>query len=88
MARCPENELLDFAPVLDKVRRWPKIEKPKTGVLYAGRKAFFHFHLKDGRRWGDIKLRDGWLPECDVPEGDRAQADAFCRLLQDAYERV
>lgn len=47
-------------PVFDEIRTWPGIREPKPGIFYFKSKPFLHFHIKNGKRWADIRAAGDW----------------------------
>ena len=86
MPHCPPELLDDLADVLAEVRAWPGIVEKKTGIFYARRQPFLHFHLAEGgRRRADIKGRAGWM-QLDLPRPASAtRRKAFLRALRVRY---
>lgn len=67
MAHCPPALLDDLGDVFTEVRAWARVTEKRPGIFYVRGQPFLHFHLlKDGRRRGDIKSRQGWV-EVDLP---------------------
>jgi hypothetical protein len=68
MAHCPYDRLSDLEDVFALMRTWPGMKEPKPGIFYVGRTAFLHFHVKDERRWADV--REGAdFASIDIPPG-------------------
>lgn len=89
MAHCPYAQLADLESVLADIRTWPGIKEPKPGVFYLGSTAFLHFHLKDDRRWADVRDGKDWGPPVDAPfHPTRAAARQFLREVEARYQRL
>src|SRR4051812_44832355 len=69
MDHCPYAKLEDLKDILFQVRKLPNIKEPKPGIFYIKGKSFLHFHLKDDRRWADVRDGKDWGPSIDVPFG-------------------
>ncbi|MCM2008867.1 hypothetical protein [Pseudomonas aeruginosa] len=78
--------LADLGPLLDCLRRWPRIREPRPGVFYLGDQPFCQFHSRNGQRWADVKRRKGRLPPFVLPPGDQYSARAFQIFLLQAYK--
>ncbi|MEV8584528.1 hypothetical protein ABZR63_25670 [Pseudomonas aeruginosa] len=59
MPYCSPEQLADLGPLLDCLRRWPRIREPRPGVFYLGDQPFCQFHSRNGQRWADVKRRKG-----------------------------
>ncbi|MBG4385661.1 hypothetical protein GHU84_21520 [Pseudomonas aeruginosa] len=76
MPYCSPEQLADLGPLLDCLRRWPRIREPRPGVFYLGDQPICQFHSRNGQRWADVKRRKGRLPPCVLPPGDQP----FCQF--------
>lgn len=83
---CSPEQLADLGPLLDCLRRWPRIREPRPGVFYLGDQPFCQFHSRNGQRWADVKRRKGRLPPFVLPPGDQHSARAFQIFLLQAYK--
>ncbi|AZZ11658.1 TPA: hypothetical protein L5Q58_005107 [Pseudomonas aeruginosa] len=86
MPYCSPEQLADLDPLLDCLRRWPRIREPRPGVFYLGDQPFCQFHSRNGQRWADVKRRKGRLPPFVLPPGDQYSARAFQIFLLQAYK--
>lgn len=86
MPYCSPEQLADLGPLLDCLRRWPRIREPRPGVFYLGDQPFCQFHSRNGQRWADVKRRKGRLPPFVLPPGDQHSARAFQIFLLQAYK--
>ncbi len=86
MPYCSPEQLADLGPLLDCLRRWPRIREPRPGVFYLGDQPFCQFHSRNGQRWADVKRRKGRLPPFVLPPGDQYSARAFQIFLLQAYK--
>ena len=50
MPYCSPEQLADLGPLLDCLRRWPRIREPRPGVFYLGDQPFCQFHSRNGQR--------------------------------------
>ncbi len=66
MAHCPVDQLSDLESIFAQLRQWPGLKEKKTGTFYYRSKGFLHFHLKDGRRWADIRAGQDWGESFDL----------------------
>ena len=90
VARCPPALLDDVIDVLDAVRGWAGVVEKTSGVFYASREPFLHFHLAaDGRRRADIRGRVGWIAlDLPRPISERRRRDLRRELRRRYAERV
>ncbi|MBG5140206.1 hypothetical protein GHU90_13730 [Pseudomonas aeruginosa] len=86
MPYCSPEQLAALGPLLDCLRRWPRIREPRPGVFYLGDQPFCQFHSRNGQRWADVKRRKGRLPPFVLPPGDQYSARAFQIFLLQAYK--
>jgi len=88
MAHCPYDQLRDLEDVFAVIRGWPGLNEPKPGIFYVGRTAFLHFHVKDERRWADV--RDGAdFASIDIPPTAGApQRRRFLERVQRQFEKA
>ncbi|MBT9547260.1 MAG: hypothetical protein IV090_17845 [Candidatus Sericytochromatia bacterium] len=78
MAHCPEDKLTDLTALFAELRSWPGLKEKKTGIFYFKGKGFLHFHIKDGKRWADIREGNYWGSPLDLPfEPTPQYLDAF-----------
>jgi len=86
VAHCPPELLDDLADLFIELRTWPGVIEKRPGVFYVHRQPFLHFHLvQGGRRRGDVKGRQGWMPH-DLPRPLSAtRRRAFLRELRMHY---
>ena len=86
MAHCPPALLDDVADLMTEVRGWPGVVEKSSGVFYARRQPFLHFHLVEGgRRRADVKGQAGWT-SLDLPRPiSQTKRRAFLRLLGTRY---
>ena len=81
MAHCPYELLQDLTAELDKIRALPSLREPKPGIFYMKSDGFLHFHIKDGKRWADVKQAGKWL-SIDIPlKATAKQRAAFLRTV-------
>jgi hypothetical protein len=87
VGHASKEELRDLEDVLSTVRTWTGISEPTPGIFYLRRKAFLHFHTKDGARWADAKFGKSWGSEIPLPMncGQRAK-ERFLREIRVRYE--
>ncbi|MGE3728500.1 MAG: hypothetical protein AB7I41_23320 [Candidatus Sericytochromatia bacterium] len=86
MAHCPAEELTDLAEILAELRNCPGLKEKQTGIFYYKGKGFLHFHLKDGRRWADIREGQDWGTPLVLPfNPDQASCDAFLAEAKRRY---
>ena len=87
MAHCPFDKLDDLTDVLEAVRLWDKVKEKGPAVFYVGSTPFLHFHLKDGRRWADVRAGKDWGPSLEIPLGaKRLVRAAFLREVRRCYD--
>lgn len=86
MAHCPISQLADLTELLESLRSLPGLRETKPGIFYLRGKGFLHFHLKDGRRWADVRAGADWGDPLDVPFG--ASADQQAQFLADVQQRL
>ena len=60
MGHTKYSDLKDLEKELDQIRKFEKIKEKSPGVFYFKSTPFLHFHDKDGVRWADARLPDGW----------------------------
>ena len=82
MAHCPIAQLTDLEPIFAVLRGWPELKEKKTGTFYYRGKGFLHFHLKDERRWADIRDGQDWGEPFDLamPADSCLQAQFLAEL--------
>ena len=85
MAHCPAEKLKDLTEILTELRSWPGLKEKQTGIFYCKGKGFLHFHLKEGKRWADIRQGKDWGAPLDLP----FEPDPVCRadFLAEAKRR-
>jgi hypothetical protein len=89
MAHCPYEKLSDLKGPLAEIGTWPDVREKRPGVFYIKSNAFLHFHLKDERRWADVRSGATWGPEIDIPLNAGASARArFVRDVRACYEET
>lgn len=89
MARCPIEELKDLKVELSKIGQLPGVQEQKPGIFYLKRQGFLHFHLKDGRRWADVRDGKAWGPEIEIPKPSTAlQRAAFLKEVVARHQRT
>lgn len=87
MAHCPYAHLADLEPMLAELRKWPDVREPRPGVFYVRRTPFLHFHIKDGRRWADVRSGRAWGPRLDIPlDASSPDQMAFLARAREAYD--
>ena len=89
MAHCKSEDIKDLKLVLEEIRSWDKIQEKGEGKFYFKSKSFLHFHLKDERRWADI--RDGlkWGSEVDIPfSSTKKQITTFLKEAKKRYQKT
>jgi hypothetical protein len=67
MGRCPYDQLSDIESALEQIRTLEKIKEAKPGIFYFKSQGFLHFHLKEGKRWADIREGKNWGKPVDLP---------------------
>ena len=67
MGHTSADNLKDIAEVLREIRAWPGIKEKGIGIFYLKSIPFLHFHDKDGKRWADVKTKDGWGAPLNLP---------------------
>lgn len=67
MAHCKQEDLSDLKPVLIQMRALAGLKELKKGIFYLKSKGFLHFHIKDGKRWADIRNGKNWGEQVEVP---------------------
>jgi hypothetical protein len=67
MAHCPYAKLADLKDSLREIRLLDRVSEKKPGIFYIGSKGFLHFHIKDGKRWADVRDGADWGEPIDVP---------------------
>jgi len=86
MAHCPAENLNDLADILAELRNWSGLKEKQTGIFYFKGKGFLHFHLKDGRRWADIREGQDWGTPLDLPfNPDQISCKAFLAEAKRRY---
>ena len=87
MAHCPYADLADIEDVLDRIRKLEKLREKKPGFFYLKSRGFLHFHLKDDRRWADVRDGQEWGEELDIPfNPSKKQKDSFFKEVAARYE--
>ncbi|PKL75435.1 MAG: hypothetical protein CVV27_15385 [Candidatus Melainabacteria bacterium HGW-Melainabacteria-1] len=88
MAHCPIAQLTDLSALLDALRALPGIREPKPGIFYRRSQGFLHFHLKQGRRWADVRDGKDWGEPLEIPfEADSACQQAFLAEVSARWSR-
>lgn len=78
MAHCPEDKLTDLVDFFAELRNWPGLKEKQPGIFYFKGRGFLHFHIKDGKRWADIREGKNWGSPLDLPfDPDPKCLDAF-----------
>src|SRR5262245_57308190 len=86
MAHCPPELLDAIAGVLAEVQAWPGVIEKSSGVLYARRQPFLHFHLtRDGQRRADVRGQAGWASLVLPRPISATRRRDFLRLLRARY---
>jgi hypothetical protein len=89
MGRCPYEQLSDIELLLAEVRKLPKIKEPKPGIFYLKSQGFLHFHLKDNRRWADVRDGKGWGSEIEIPiKSTKASTKYFIEEVKRRYQTL
>ncbi len=89
MARCPYEKLEDIEDVLEKIRALPLIKESKPGIFYYKSQGFLHFHLKDDRRWADVRDTDRWGSEMDLPfKAKKSEKNSFFDEVKRRYNTL
>ena len=55
MKHAGEAALDDLEPLLQELRKLPRLKEKKRGTFYAGSKAFLHFHEDPAGPFADLK---------------------------------
>jgi hypothetical protein len=85
MARCPADQLKDLEDVFKEIRKLESVQEKEVGIFYLKSKGFLHFHLKDGKRWADVRNGDDWGTQLNLPI--RAPRSAKQRFLAEIKAR-
>ncbi len=86
MAHCPAEKLTDLADLFTELRSWPGLKEKQTGIFYYKGKGFLHFHLKEGKRWADIREGQDWGAPLDLPfEPDQKCSEDFLAEAKRRY---
>jgi hypothetical protein len=57
------------------------VRERSPGVFYVKGLPFLHFHLKEGRRWADVRAGRTWGPPVEIPLGATAAGRPRGQLL-------
>lgn len=60
MGHTKSQDLTDLSRELAQIRELEGLKEKSPGIFYYKAIGFLHFHDKDGKRWADIKAKDGW----------------------------
>jgi hypothetical protein len=90
MAHCPYELLQDLEPVLEEIRKFPKIKETKPGIFYFKGQGFLHFHInKENKRWADVRDGQGWVSLMELPfPPTKTLAKKFLKEVQLKFEKL
>ena len=89
MAHCPVEKLTDLEGIFEVLRTWKGLKEKKTGTFYYKGKGFLHFHIKDERRWADIRDGEDWGESFDIDFEPNAETQAlFLKEIKRRFDRL
>jgi len=86
MGRIAADKILDLKEVLDEIRGLENLKEKSPAVFYYKSIPFFHFHLRDGKRWADVKSPDGWKSIVIPFESTKESRAKFLAAVKKAHQ--
>ena len=84
------DSIIAFSTVSVYFGRDPHSLRAEIGLhrkLYLKSKGFLHFHMKDDRRWADVRDGASWGSEIDLPfDASASQKKKFLNVVRQRYK--